>query len=146
MNKVYTTRDSATSFLRKNGIAKNLYVNFIRKVGDKFELEIDDSLLVKQVSDKVEEKLEPVKNVEKKPSLRDDLEKSSTKKEVKEEAPKKEALVKETVSSVARKLIMEGKTNKEVWAVISEQFNLNDSKKHYPSWYRSDLTRAGKLK
>lgn len=41
-------------------------------------------------------------------------------------------------SSVARRLIWQGWTNAEVWAVIQKQFNLSESKKHYPAWYRSE--------
>ena len=48
-----------------------------------------------------------------------------------------------TVSSVARELIVAGKTNAEVWEVISKEFKLDDGKKGYPAWYRSEVKRKG---
>lgn len=51
----------------------------------------------------------------------------------------------ETISSVVTRLILAGKTNAEVWAVIKEQFKLDDSKKGYPSWYRNQLKKKGSL-
>jgi hypothetical protein len=46
---------------------------------------------------------------------------------------------------VARDLILAGKTNEEVWVALKEQFKLSDDKRHYPTWYRCQLKRAGKL-
>jgi hypothetical protein len=48
---------------------------------------------------------------------------------------------KPTVSSVARELILAGRTNEEVFAALHAKFKLPESKKHYPAWYRSDLVR-----
>lgn len=50
-----------------------------------------------------------------------------------------------TVSAVARQLILEGKSNADVWSALKSQFNLDDSKKHYAAWYRAELRRAGRL-
>lgn len=44
-------------------------------------------------------------------------------------------------AAVARALIWAGKSNDEVWAVISKQFKLGDNKRHYPSWYRCQIRR-----
>lgn len=49
-----------------------------------------------------------------------------------------------TVSGVARELILQGLDNKAVWERLQEQFKLDDGKKHYPAWYRSELRRSGK--
>ncbi len=49
-----------------------------------------------------------------------------------------------TVSSTTRALIRAGKTNAEVWEIIKSQFNLDDSKRHYPSWYRSEMKRTAR--
>jgi hypothetical protein len=51
----------------------------------------------------------------------------------------------ETITSVATKLLLAGKTNAEVWAVIQPQFQLDDGKKGYPSWYRNQLKKKGLL-
>lgn len=46
-----------------------------------------------------------------------------------------------SVASTARALIAAGKTNEEVFAVLQKDFALPESKKHYPSWYRSEMKR-----
>lgn len=58
--------------------------------------------------------------------------------------PKRERIERITISSTARKLIEEGKTNKQVWVVIKEMFKLSDDKRHYPSWFRCQLKRKKK--
>jgi hypothetical protein len=50
------------------------------------------------------------------------------------------------VSAVARELILAGKTNQEVWAVLKETFGLDDSKKYYPGWYRCEMKRKGLIR
>jgi hypothetical protein len=51
----------------------------------------------------------------------------------------------DTVSAVARALILAGKTNQEVWIALQKQFNLDDGKRSYPGWYRSEVKRKGLL-
>lgn len=115
--KLYNTRDSATSVLRKLGIKPRDYNLFIRKMDGKFECSVEAaaahlaSLLL--------------------PST---------------QAPAaKKAAKRVGISQTARDLILAGKTNAEVWAVLQAQFKLDDSKKHYPTWYRSELKRKGLL-
>ena len=55
-------------------------------------------------------------------------------------APKE---AKRTVTSVARELIVAGKTNAEVWEVLKTEFKLDDGKKSYPAWYRRDCVKRG---
>jgi len=50
-----------------------------------------------------------------------------------------------TVSSVAEALILAGKTNAQVFAVLKRRFKLDESKKHYPGWYRARLVRQGRM-
>lgn len=118
MNKIYTKRDSATAALRKMGVLKGDYNKHIKKLADgRFEL------------------VNPSK--EAKPA---------------KAAPKgtkiatKTATSGSTVSSRARELILAGKENADVFATLKAEFNLDDSKKHYPSWYRSEMRRSGALK
>jgi plasmid maintenance system antidote protein VapI len=47
------------------------------------------------------------------------------------------------VASTARELIAAGKTNEQVWAALQKQFDLPESKKNYPAWYRADCKRKG---
>jgi hypothetical protein len=42
-----------------------------------------------------------------------------------------------------RRLISLGYTNSEVWTDIKAVFELDDSKKYYPGWYRFDMRRQG---
>lgn len=147
MNREFTKRDSATALLRKNGIQKDLYNNFITKINDKFVVNtkaVDDFLsgnkpaeqepkntaikLSKEVVDGA------LKLVQDSKSLTTD----EIVKKVKSEGT--------TVSSLSRELILAGKTNKEVWVIIKAKFKLEDNKKHYPAWYRSEMKRIGKLK
>lgn len=58
-------------------------------------------------------------------------------------APSRPAKV--TCSSRARELIRAGKTNQEVWDLISVEFKLDDKKRLYPAWYRRELRRKGEL-
>ena len=63
------------------------------------------------------------------------------------EKPVKEAKAgPESVSAAMRRLVLEGKTNDEVWAVCKKLFKLDDSKKGYPAWYRNQLKKSGQLK
>lgn len=48
-----------------------------------------------------------------------------------------------SVSGRCRELILEGYTNKEVWAAIKEEFELDENKKYYPAWNRGKLKREG---
>lgn len=61
---------------------------------------------------------------------------------------KKQAVVrrkKETCSDVARKLILKGKSNEQVWKILQLQFGLDETKSYYPTWYRNELKRKGVL-
>lgn len=125
--KTYTARDSATSALRKVGIQARDYNLFITKVGDKFECKLGAAAA----------HLESLKNP--KPVAAEQPKAKSAKKPA---APKEKKL---SISATARELILSGKTNQEVWEVLKQQFNLDDSKKHYPSWYRCEMKRTGLL-
>lgn len=65
-------------------------------------------------------------------------------KAVKGTKTQKEAKV--TVSSRAREMIIAGKTNDEVWAMMKKEFRLDDSKKSYPAWYRRECVKKGLIK
>lgn len=122
--KLYTTRDSATSALRKLGLKPRDYDLFITKVDGKFECRIGAAAA------HLEALLQP------KPAA-----KAAVPAPVKTpKTPKRTG-----ISQTARDLILAGKTNVEVWALLQAQFGLDDSKKHYPTWYRSELKRKGLL-
>lgn len=139
-------RDSATTMLRKLGITKDRYDDFIVR-GDNGEYFVD--------IEEARASLEESKSI--KPEVKDEIKseiktqlKKIVKTQVKAEVKKVQSKIdikgeKRTVSSVCRSLIKMGKSNYEVWELVKAEFNLDDSKKHYPSWYRSELTRSGKL-
>ena len=134
--KTYTARDSATSALRKIGIQARDYNLFITKVGDKFECKLGAATAhlesLKNPAPKAETK--PV--VAKEPKVVKAGRRAVD--PVVEAKPKKMG-----ISATARELILSGKTNQEVWEVLQQQFNLDDSKKHYPTWYRCEMKRTG---
>ena len=135
--KTYTARDSATSALRKLGLQARDYNLFITKVGDKFECKLGAAAA----------HLESLKNpkpVEAKPAA------AKEPKVVKAGRRAVDSVVeikakKLGISATARELILSGKTNQEVWEVLKQQFNLDDSKRHYPTWYRCEMKRTGLL-
>lgn len=132
--KTYTARDSATSALRKLGLQARDYNLFITKVGDKFECKLGAAAahLESLKNPKPVAAAEPKAKVVKAGRRAADP--------VVEVKPKKMG-----ISATARELILSGKTNQEVWEALKQQFNLDDSKKHYPAWYRCEMARAGLL-
>jgi hypothetical protein len=127
--KFYARRDSATAVLRKMGIPARDYNAFIEVMSDgRFACHIA----------RAEMHLESLKNP-----------KPAETKAAKATRPAAAAAAAETkrasISQLARALILAGKTNQEVWAELKQQFNLDDSKKHYPTWYRCEMKRRGLL-
>lgn len=124
--KHYKRRDSATSVLRKLGIKPRDYDLFIKPVED--GVEFDDEL-AKSHAEQLKVQTGEVEPKKVKPKAQ----------------PKTKAPTGQTCCSVAYELIKQGKTNQEVWEVIQPMFNLDDKKRHYPSWYRCHLRRLGEL-
>lgn len=123
--KFYARRDSATTVLRKMGIHARDYNAFIEVMSDgQFACHIA----------RAEMHLESLKNP--KPA-----ETKAAKVPVSTETKPKRT----GISATARELILAGKTNQEVWAELKQQFDLDDSKKHYPTWYRCEMKRKGQL-
>lgn len=132
--KILARRDSCTTILRKMGIHPRDYNAFIEVMTDgKFACHIA----------RAEMHLESLKQAAA-PKAEKPAKKEAAAKPAKKEAAKREAA--RTVSTVARELIVAGKTNVEVWAIIQKEFDLDDSKKSYPAWYRSDCKRKGLIK
>lgn len=127
--KILARRDSATTILRKLGIQARDYDFFIEKMTDgRFACKVAMAELHLQSLKQPAAK--PAKQAVAKP----------VKAETKAAAPKREG-----ISATARALILDGKTNQEVWDVIKEKFNLDNSKRHYPTWYRCEMKRTGLL-
>ena len=130
--KIFKTRDSATTLLRKLGINARDYNFFIEKMTDgRFACKVAMAEL----------HLESLKNPKPKTILTEAAKAGRRAADPEVKQTKK----REGISQTARDLILAGKTNQEVWAVLKEAFNLDDSKKHYPTWYRCELKRKGMM-
>ena len=114
--KIYKRRDSATAALRKLGVKKQNYKDFIEPSDGGFICHLQDA---KASLAKPAVKQKPKKQPTKTPRI--------------------------TISSRARELVLEGLTNEEVWIKLQPEFNLSDSKKWYPAWYRCEQRRKGHL-
>ena len=174
-SKVYTRRDSAVAVLRKMGIDKESYSRFIEPVDGGFKLNLKPAAKVVE-EPKVElppkksesERQSIVRT--RRDAATADLRRMGIKKEdydrfidkrpegfvvklklaqeyLESVKPRKSPVLKRvTCSGRCRELILEGKTNEQAWLIIQKEFNLNNDKKHYPSWYRSQMKRKGLLK
>lgn len=122
--KTYTRRDSATAALRKLGIPKELYGDFIEVIDGAFHVDLARAQVYASGETVQAPKPAPKKA-----------------KPVKKKKPK-------SISAVAREAILEGLSNPQVFirlqAVFGEE-RINEEHKHYPSWYRCELRRAGRL-
>lgn len=118
--KKFKTRDSATSALRKLGIASENYNLFIEK--------LPSGTISCDIGKAKASLVAPSKS-----------ESSST---TKSGDGKK---TQRGVSAAIVKMILAGKSNEEIWNSVKVEFNLDDSKKYYPAWNRSNLRRLGKI-
>lgn len=139
--KIVKTRDSATTILRKMGINQRDYNLFLEKVEGGVEVKLELAELALQgKSASAPEK--PKKTAE--PGADEKFGKMAAKKAPKAAVKAEEDTVKPaklTVSAVIRNYIAKGLTNEEIWAKIKDEFKLDDNKRHYPAWYRSDMKR-----
>jgi hypothetical protein len=143
--KILARRDSATTILRKLGIQARDYDFFIEKMTDgRFACKVAMAELhlqsLKQPAAKAPAKKQ---NVVFTSGDKDTPKVDGRRFKVAE--PKTAAPKREGISATARALILDGKTNQEVWDVIKEKFNLDNSKRHYPTWYRCEMKRTGRL-
>jgi len=146
--KVFATRSSATATLKKLGVQKDEYDRFISKVNGKFSVDVPMAERhIKQLEAAVLAQQKPAeKSAEKPADMMQELAAKGRAKAAAAELVKKDKAPRVSVSSVARELILAGKSNTEVFAALQKQFKLDDKKKSYPAWYRADMTRKGLLK
>lgn len=136
--KIVKTRDSATSLLRKIGINPRDYNLFIKTATGGCGVDVEAAKRhVKKGIIVVAEVIAPKITV-----AASKVKKAKTEEIKKEE----EKPVKVSISSVARQLILDGKSNKEIFGILQSQFKIDGTKKHYPSWYRSEMKRKGLIK
>ena len=130
--KTYTRRDSVTSILRKRGIPSDQYNDWIIKNDD------GTFSIREQAESSTPPCGEEPKTVETKTTAEEHKVPGAPKKTKVQDEPKE---TRRTVSYAAREHILAGHDNKKVWELLKEEFNLDDSKKYYPSWYRSEMKR-----
>ena len=131
MTKLYLNRDSATSILRKLGIPKEHYSQFITEVNGKYDLNL--SAATRFLNAPPDAKPSTVK-----PPI--------AKIRTNTPPPKvRKAIVGTSISKFIRGMISDGKTNDEIWSVLSTDYGFDDSKKYYPGWYRCEMRRTGLL-
>jgi hypothetical protein len=131
----YTARDSATSALRKIGVTKSDYDDFIVRRDGFFYTDIEGA---KKFIAKA-----PIEVEIKAPKLPPMQEMFA----IPKKAPKTEtpAAKKVSTSSQVREMILAGHTNQAVWDALGPNGSglLKENQKAYPSWYRCELRRNG---
>jgi len=143
--KSYTRRDSATAALRKMGVDKSQYDQFIHhsvsETSDTYAFDYDEVLLALKTAqtpeDVVEVSEEPTKKpprVAKKNQPSQKQKAPAAKKSTR--PPGRPVASGDSLSAVCRDLLAEGKTNPEIWNIIQPKFALDEKKKYYPAWFR----------
>lgn len=127
--KTYSTRDNATAALRRLGVPKNWYGQYLTasKTGG---VTVDFDKVNAQIA---------AGGFGGEPTTAKKVPKEKT-------APVGAKPKRVTVASRVRELIAAGKDNKAIWAVLQSEFKLGDEKKHYPAWYRSQTKRLAAAK
>lgn len=146
--KKYSKRDSATAFLRKNGVSKENYDKYIHQEaapGEDAVYCVNVALLNEDLSGVEKIVSGPTMTRPQKPLVKKE---KSDKKEKTNKAKGRGVVITtaHNVSNICREMIINGFTNEEVWDTIKDEFNLDDNKKYYPSWYRCELRRRGAIK
>lgn len=143
----YSARDSATSALRKIGIVKSDYDDFIVRRDGVFYCDIEGAkafVTKTQVS--------AMKAATAAQTVKEKLESGEIKLNVAKERAKAEKAVEEKpttkntgISGIIRALILEGKSNADIWALLGPNGNktLAENRKSYPAWFRCELRRNG---
>ena len=153
--KIFKSRDSATSLLRKLGIQPRDYNLFIEKTSDgQFACQAAKAQMhLKQLganaaeagvvrAPKQPEAPKPeTKVVASRPYTGVDKSGGNAKINITGAGQKPKRA---SVADEFRELIKAGKTNAEVWAIMQPRHNLPDSKKGYPAWYRADMARKNR--
>src|SRR5512139_552547 len=158
--KIYARRDSATAVLRKLGINPRDYNLFIKTKGAEFHLDVgaaEAHLKPAEAKPAKPQVTKPAKPQVTKPT-KPKVTKPKVTKPVQPAATQAQDDLLAGMPSVSttdysayscaglcRKLIADGLDNAAVWEIIAKQFNLDDTKRHYPSWYRSQMKRKAMI-
>lgn len=143
--RTYSNRRSATEVLRKLGIKQRDYDLFISTSADGTVLKYGDAVAHAQNLESRGAKGKLKTKAAKSPKKARTAPPAKPKAAPKDKAEKTKP---ETVSAMARRLILEGFTNPEVYNKLQHHFGverINEDHKHYPAWYRCQLRRKGEL-
>lgn len=137
----YSARDSATSALRKIGIVKSDYDDFIVKRDGVFYCDIEGAK--KFVDKTVASSTVTAPKVDHTASNKT-IAKLINSTKAKAEKPAETKPV-AGIASVIRALILEGKSNADIWAQLGPNGTkvLAENRKSYPAWFRCELRRKG---
>jgi len=150
-SKLYTRRDTVVAILRKMGIDKANYNKFISTPTSGTESGFYVDVVAAEASLKPTKKPQPKqkepKSKEPTPKAKVKAKSNST---VHDELDAESSSTKPTsgksISKIIQDMILNGMTNQQIWDVLKQQYGLDDSKKYYPAWNRSEMRRSGKLK
>lgn len=138
--KFYTRRDSATSALRKLGVDKSKYNSYIETKEDGVYVDLesaandmDEDVVVKKPRARSAAASKPAASVKKTASTK-------TGRTNKVDPDKKESMTK-----FCQRMILDGKTDAEIYEMMIPIYNCDESKKGYPSWNRGFMRRRGLL-
>lgn len=151
-SKLYARRDTVVAILRKMGINKADYNNFISTPTSGTESGFYVDVVAAEAS------LKPIKKTQSKPQAETQA-KPKAKPKAKQKAKAKPVVSDEheepattrstsgkSISKIIQGMILKGMSNQQIWDVMKQQYGLDDSKKYYPAWNRSEMRRSGKLK
>jgi hypothetical protein len=126
----YTARDSATSALRKIGVVKADYDDFIIKRDGTFYCDIEGAKAFVSKQTTKAPVAAPVVLAAPAPVVK---------------AAKVKTEGKVSVSTLIRTAILEGKSNQEIWDAMGPNGSglIEQKHHHYASWYRCELRRKG---
>jgi hypothetical protein len=143
-SKLYARRDTVVAILRKMGVNKADYNNFISTPTSGTESGFYVDVVAAEAS------LKPVKKTQDKPKAKtQDKPKAKAKPVVSdehEEPAETRSTSGKSISKIIQGMILSGMSNQQIWDVMKQQYGLDDSKKYYPAWNRSEMRRSGKLK
>ena len=138
--KIFETRKLAVGQLRELGVAPSKFTQYVKLRADgQYDCDIDKAKADLAATPAVGKVKKPA--AKKAPAKKAPAKKKAAAKKAAD--PKKDRV---SVSSTCREMILAGKTNEQIWKVIQKEFNLDDSKKYYPAWNRSDMKKRGLIK
>jgi restriction endonuclease Mrr len=126
--KTFTRRDSCTAILKKLGVPASDYNQFIWRTTDgRFTVNTEKAELYLASR---------LQNVAK--EVVQGRNKGATERQAESNQIKRPSS-----ASFIRRLILDGKTNQEIFKILQDQFGCGEEKSNHAAWYRSQMRRQG---